>query len=468
MLRQVWQSISVRLTLLFALIATLVILSLGLLIGASVQQHFVEEDMQLMLGKLRLVDNLLQKTQSEANLKTVHLALDDSLVGHHHLYLQILDGDKKTFYANSENTLDVHLLKHLAVDQPPLPHTWQDAERPMRGVAVQLSTGIVGSSPFTVLIGLDISHHEHFLRSFRRTLALFAALSVIIASVLGWFAVKYGLAPLRRIRQAAAQVTANRLSYRLELQSVPIELHDLSQSLNEMLARLEVSFQRLKDFSSDLAHELRTPISNLMMQTQVALSQERDADDYRNVLISNIEEYESLARMLSDMLFLAQADNGLLVPKREPVNLAEESRKLFDFFDALAEEKNLQLSVVGEASVQGDQSMLKRAIANLLSNAIRHAHRDSDISVSLSESHDHVSLTIENIGEPIPEESMTRIFDRFYRLDLSRQGEGAGLGLAITRSIIDAHGGDISVRCNGNYVFFEIKISKIFSDHRTA
>ncbi|MBX9899768.1 MAG: heavy metal sensor histidine kinase [Burkholderiaceae bacterium] len=463
MLRQVWQSISARLTLLFALIATLVILSLGLLIGASVQQHFVEEDMQLMLGKLRLVGNLLQKTQSETDLKTVHLALDDSLVGHHHLYLQILDGDNKTFYANSENTLDVHLLKHLAINQAPLPHAWQDAERPMRGVAVQLPTGISQSLPFTVLIALDISHHEHFMSSFRKILTFFAVLAVIIASVLGWFAVKFGLAPLTRIRQATAQVTASRLSDRLDLRSMPIELHDLSHSLNEMLARLEVSFQRLKDFSSDLAHELRTPVSNLMMQTQVVLSQDRHAETYRSALISNIEEYESLARMVSDMLFLAQADNGLLVPKRETISLAEEVCKLFDFFDALAEEKNLQLSLFGAASVIGDQSMLRRAFANLLSNAIRYAHRDSSIKVSLHESDDHVNLLIENIGEPIPEENMTRIFDRFYRVDLARQGEGAGLGLAITRSIIMAHGGDISARCNGNQVCFSVQLPKVFS-----
>jgi two-component system heavy metal sensor histidine kinase CusS len=243
--------------------------------------------------------------------------------------------------------------------------------------------------------------------------------------------------------------------------AVPAELAALVETMNAMLARLEESFLRLKDFSSDLAHELRTPISNLMTETQVALAQARSADEYREVLASNAEEYERLARMIGDMLFLAQADNGLLVPTRESVDLANEVRDLFDFFDALAEEKALRLSLSGDGKIMGDRLMLRRALANLLANAIRHTPAGGSVRVGIAATDSATTLEIENTGEPIPPEHLSRIFDRFYRVDPSRHrsNEGAGLGLAITRSIIEAHGGEITALSTANGVCFRIRLA---------
>jgi two-component system heavy metal sensor histidine kinase CusS len=311
-----------------------------------------------------------------------------------------------------------------------------------------------------VAVAVDITHHEHFMASFKRTLWLFVAIAAALAGFLGWAAVKRGLAPLQTIRQGAAGITASRLDYRLAVDAVPVELAGLTETLKDMLARLEDSFRRLKDFSSDLAHELRTPISNLMTETQVALTRARPADEYREVLASNAEEYERLARMIGDMLFLAQADHGLIVPHREPVDLASEVRALFDFFDALAEEKSLQLSLAGSGQVSGDKLMLRRALANLIANAIRHTPMGGSIRVRLAAENGSTKLAIENSGDPIPAEHLSRIFDRFYRADPSRHGsaEGAGLGLAITRSIIRAHGGEIYVKPAVSGVCFELQM----------
>jgi two-component system heavy metal sensor histidine kinase CusS len=299
------------------------------------------------------------------------------------------------------------------------------------------------------------------MESFRQTLWLFVAIAAILVGFLGWVVARRGLAPLQAMRRDAASVTANRLDTRLSLDAVPVELAELAETLNDMLARLEDSFQRLKDFSSDLAHELRTPISNLMTQTQVALARARSEDEYREVLASNAEEYERLARMVGDMLFLAQADHGLVVPSREPVDLALQVRELFDFFDALAEEKGLRLTLTGSGQVSGDKLMLRRALANLISNAIRHTPAGGAIRVDIESSSEGTKLSVENSGEPIPREQMSRIFDRFYRGDPSRHegGEGAGLGLAITRSIIRAHGGEIGVRSVTGGVCFELRMT---------
>ena len=452
-------SITTRLTLLFAAVSTAVLLALGLLIGNAVEQHFIEQDMDVLTGKTQLAANLLEQLRASADLSALPRQLEDSLVGHHGLAVVVLDGDGKRVFATPNATFPDALLKPAGAGDKP--HSWKQAGQPWRGIATLLPTGNRDLPPMLVAVAVDISHHEHFMESFRRTLWLFVAIAAVLVGFLGWVAVRRGLAPLQAMRRGAAGVTANRLDTRLSLDAVPVELAELAETLNEMLARLEDSFQRLKDFSSDLAHELRTPISNLMTQTQVALTRARSADEYREVLASNAEEYERLARMIGDMLFLAQADNGLVVPQREPVDLAAQVRELFDFFDALAEEKNLQLALTGSGQVSGDKLMLRRALANLISNAIRHTPAHGSIRVAIEACSDGTKLTVANSGEPIPQEQMSRIFDRFYRGDASHHGggEGAGLGLAITRSIIRAHGGEISVRSGVEGVCFELRMA---------
>jgi two-component system heavy metal sensor histidine kinase CusS len=345
------ESITFRLTLLFAAVSTAVLLTLGLLIGNTVEQHFVEQDMEVMTGKLQLAGRLLEKVRTSADLDSLQAQLDDSLVGHHGLALLVRAPDERTIFATSDAWFPPALLERGAIRTPPRVQVWhQDGPQgmqPRRGIAALVHTGTPDLPSLMVAVSVDITHHEHFMTSFKRTLWLFVAVAAALAGLLGWAAVRRGLAPLQAIRQGAAGVTASRLDYRLAVDSVPVELAELAETLNAMLARLEDSFRRLKDFSSDLAHELRTPISNLMTETQVALTKTRSADEYHDVLASNAEEYERLARMIGDMLFLAQADNGLIVPNCEPVDLAAEVRELFDFFDALAEEKTLQLSLTG-------------------------------------------------------------------------------------------------------------------------
>lgn len=460
------KSITFRLTLLFATASTAVLLALGLLIGDTVEQHFIEQDMDLMKGKLHLASHLLEKIRAPAEFADLPAQLEDALVGHHDLDVVVRDAAEKTLFATAGTGFPPALLARSAVSNPPQPQFWQQdgpsGRQPRRGVSALLATGIPGGAPVLVAVAVDVTHHEHFMASFQRTLWLFVAAAAALVGLLGWAAVRRGLAPLQAIRQGAAGVTASRLDYRLALDSVPLELAELAETLNDMLARLEDSFQRLKDFSSDLAHELRTPISNLMTETQVALTRARSPDEYREVLASNAEEYERLARMVGDMLFLAQAEHGLLVPNREPVDLANEVRELFDFFDALAEEKTLRLSLTGDGQISGDKLMLRRALANLLSNAIRHTPAGGSIRVGIAATDSATTLDIENTGEPIPPEHLSRIFDRFYRADPSRHrsNEGAGLGLAITRSIVRAHGGEISAHSTADGVRFEIQLAR--------
>lgn len=457
-------SITLRLTALFAIVSASTLILLAVFIVQSINHHFIEQDMELLTGKLHLIDNLLEKVKTQAEFDALPEQLNDALIGHHDLFVSLYDAQNHLLFSTLQEEFPSAIRQRSAVEQKPQPIFWRqraaDGSTPFVGVRALLPIGTPERAPLLAIVALDITHHEQFLSSFRKTLWSLVGLAACIVSFLGWATVRYGLTPLKTIREGAAAVTANRLDYRLSLHAIPVELAELATTLNNMLERLQESFQRLKDFSSDLAHELRTPIANLMTQNQVALSRARSSQEYQEVLASNLEEYERLARMISDMLFLAQADNGLLVLSREKIDLSQEVRELFDFYDALAEEKGVVLELSGQASVEGDKSMLRRALSNLLSNAIRHSDIHTNIQVNLSHIDGNIQITVENQGEEIAAHHLPHIFERFYRADPSRHqnGSGAGLGLSIIRSIIRAHGGEIQVQSDNGKTRFQIQL----------
>jgi len=456
------KSITFRLTLLFALVSTVVLLVLGFLIGRSVEAHFEEQDMEVLSGKLELARHALEKVHSKKDLDSLPQQLDDSLIGHHALEVLVVGPDGRTLFATSGADFPQALLDRQILDVSTHPTVWRSKQgTPFRGLVARTRTGIDGVQPAVVAVATDISHHQHFMSSFRTTLWSVVILAALATGVLGWAAVRRGLAPLQAIKREAAGITAHRLNARLPTDSIPTELADLAETLNEMLARLEDSFRRLSDFSSDLAHELRTPVSNVLTQTQVTLSKARTPDEYRDILASNVEEFERLSRMIADMLFLAKSENDLTIPNREPVDLAVEVEGLLEYYGVLADEKHVELGFVGSGLVWGDRLMIRRAISNLLSNAVRHAPHGGRVAVRIDDSDQRVAkLVVENTGDTIPAEHMERLFDRFYRVDTSRQylGEGAGLGLAITRSIARAHDGEILGRSGDGITAFELTL----------
>ena len=458
------KSLTARLTLLFASVSTGVLLLLGLLVGALVERHFEDLDTELLSGQLEIVRQAVAAARSAGDSAGHSGALaehlDRVMVGHHGLALVVRGADGKLLHASAGADFPPQVQAQLnAQALHPLKWSGRDG-RLYRGITGSAPTGVDGEPALAIALSTELTHHEQFMDSFRAALWSVVALAALLSGGLGWLAARRGLAPLRDIARDAEDITADRLDRRLRSEAIPSELAEVAQTLNEMLARLEASFRRLSDFSSDIAHELRTPVSNLLTQTQVTLSKARSAEEYREVLASNAEEFERLGRTIADMLFLAKADNQLLVPHREAVDLAQEVASLFEFYEALAEEKALTLSFSGAARVNGDRLMLRRAIGNLLSNAVRHTPPHGRIRVVLDGGDGRTALVrVENTGETIAPEHLPRLFDRFYRADASRRhgGEGAGLGLAITRSIVVAHGGEVAVRSADGVTAFELR-----------
>ncbi len=451
-------SLTARLALLFGLLAAGLLMGVGIMLERAVSIHFDEIDDHELSTKLAMIGSLLERTTSEPALQTLTQRLDDILGSHDGLAVRIRETAGNPLYSFRPE----RLAPTRRVGTPPSePLTrWELAGRRYIGREAVLSLPLPEPLPVQILIVLDITHHAHFLTEVRYRLWIGIALAALVATLLGWLVARKGLAPLRRVTATTSRLSAERLGERLSERDSPAEMLELVNAFNGMLDRLETDFRRLGDFSADIAHELRTPLSNLLTETQVALSRPRSADDYREVLHSNLEEFERLARMIADMLFLAKADHGLLPRPAETVELDAEAQALVDFYDALAAENGVRLLVTGAARVPGDRLMLRRALSNLISNALRHTPRGGIIEISIARDAGGARLAISNPGETIPPEQLPRLFERFHRSGASRspQGEGAGLGLAITRSIIQAHGGRIDVESANGMTTFTLQL----------
>ncbi|WP_454763763.1 heavy metal sensor histidine kinase [Cupriavidus campinensis] len=438
-------SLTTRLTVFFSLSSACVLLGLGLLIFSAMDRHFADEDYVLLRDNLRLVEKSIGTSTTGA----LPAHLRDAYQHHAGLLLHVRDADGHIQYATPgfdfAAALQATPVRHGDMDVI----VWRQGGTAYRGIRAGAVAGKAGDSarPVEIVLAMDTDMHEHFMRAFGQSLILYVALAALASGVFGWWAARRGLSPLRAMASRAKAVTGDSLYERMPVEAVPVEMADLAADLNAMLARLQDDFRRLSEFSSDLAHELRTPLTNIMTQTQVALSQPRDAAKYRDVLASNAEELQRLARMVSDMLYLAKMEHGLDLPHKETISVGAEVRALFDFYEALAEDKGIALRLAGDAVIDGDRLMLRRALSNLLSNALRHTPERGKVVVTATRQAGEVEIAVENEGSEIPPDLLPSLFDRFFRADKSRsrpEAETVGLGLSITRAIVAAHGGSIS------------------------
>ncbi|SIO94548.1 heavy metal sensor histidine kinase [Vibrio spartinae] len=299
-----------------------------------------------------------------------------------------------------------------------------------------------------IVLAMDVTHHKVFFDKLNTILFWTLVLTLSLSGAYALIIVRNGLQPLKQLKEYIAQVNTSNLSMRIPSDSLPKELSSLIISQNEMLERLQEGYLRLSEFSSDIAHELRTPLNNIQTQTQVALGIERSVEEYQDILVSNVEELERFNKTISDTLYLAKSENQLLHKTESELELKEVITPLLEYYEALAEEKNVRFTLDGSSTLYGDKDMLQRAFGNVLSNALRHCFHNTDISVVISESETSIKVTISNVGEPIPLSSLPYIFERFYRSDKSRVHNGsvgAGLGLPIAKAIMKAHHGDILV-----------------------
>jgi two-component system heavy metal sensor histidine kinase CusS len=304
-------------------------------------------------------------------------------------------------------------------------------------------------------LSIDTTGTREVLLRNQRDLIIGLGLGTVLASVLGALIARRIVVSARRLGSAASRIGANSLAERLPLKATPLELVESTLAFNRMLDRLQSAFERLSAFSSDLAHDFRTPLGNLLGEAQVTLSRPRSAEEYRAVLESAVEEYERLSRMISNMLFLAQVDNDRAGMSIDRLEVGSALDRVIGYFELLGEERGVRLQKTlrgaagGGCHIWADETMLIRAVSNLVANALSHAQSGTCIELgATTEADGSCAIEVANEGPDITPEQQARIFERFYRADTSRHGSafGSGLGLAIVRSIMDLHGGRAEVR----------------------
>jgi two-component system heavy metal sensor histidine kinase CusS len=310
------------------------------------------------------------------------------------------------------------------------------------------------------LTAIDTETFRQAQHSLLIALISLAAIGIALASALGYWVTRIGLKPLYALSLEARKLAPPRLSGRLQLSALPPELDQFVTSFNSTLERVEQAYARLEGFNADVAHELRSPLTNLIGQTQVALTRGRSAEHYFEVLQSNLEELERLRSIINDMLFLASADQGSKATELTQVSLAEEVAKTLDYLDFILEDAQVQVVVRGDACAPIEKAHLRRALINLLHNAVQHTSPGQIIHVDISDEGHHVSIGVANPGLHISGEHLPKLFERFYRVDASRTNSGGnhGLGLAIVKAIALMHGGTVFARSEQGVNTFGINL----------
>jgi two-component system, OmpR family, heavy metal sensor histidine kinase CusS len=323
---------------------------------------------------------------------------------------------------------------------------------PIRGVATNAK--LRDGEMVTILIARNMRDRYALLDHYRDTLKIYGIVGALLTTLLSYLLIRAAMRPVRDIAASASEVTVNRLNTRIAVARVPRELETLVSTLNAMLERMDHGFRQMSRFTADLAHDMRTPLSNMRGATEVALARPRTADEYEALLASNLEECERLSRMIENVLFLARAEHPQFVKHMRTFDAVQELTRIGEYFEGVAEDAGVRVRVTGSAMLTADLELFRRAVSNLLANALRYTPRGKEIVLDAHEAGGGVRVTVSNEGEPIAPEHLERIFDRFYRVDPSRSSlpssgssqaspGSTGLGLAIVRTIMELHGGTV-------------------------
>ena len=302
--------------------------------------------------------------------------------------------------------------------------------------------------PLLVQAAVSLAPNDRALRELLAVLLTTGPLALAGALGGGYLLARKALAPVGQMAATAAEITASQLDRRLAATNPDDELGQLARTLNDMIGRLERSFFEVRRFTADAAHELRTPLSMMRTAAEVALRSPRSPEQDGRLLEDLLEEFERLARLVSQLLFLCREDVGLPTGPREAVRLDEVIREVAGHMQVMAEEKAVSLEVLssGTRVVQGDRDRLRQLLFNLLDNAIKYTPPGGRVSVRDLSSNGTAEIVVSDTGIGIPAKHLPHVFERFYRVDPARGTEGGtGLGLSICRSITEAHQGRLLV-----------------------
>ncbi len=438
------RSIASQLVILFTL-ATALLLFCGLgVFYWVVAGHAETEDNAVLSDKLTALRADLKKAGGPSLLDN---ELRNARAGEHIVYwVRIIDSSGHTV----SETPGMEQLLPVAVF--PLPSTARNTMQATKEYRVGprlfslvAATDQGNGRDYTIQVAQDRSSDEQFTREFGALVAVVLACGIVAAAAIALTVTRRGLRPLAEMTRSLERVGPTHLDERVAPAGWPRELQPFASAFDKMLDRLEDSFTRLSQFSADLAHELRTPLANILGEAQVALTRARSSDEYREVVESAAAECEKLSGIVDNLLFVARANAARDKIHRTTFDGSAAVEKIAAYYRAIAEDRNIAIQCTGNANVYADPTLFDRALGNLLDNALRYTPDGGKIEVSVTQYPAASEISVRDTGCGIAAEHVPRIFDRFYRADSSRSTGGAGLGLALVKSITDLHGGSAAI-----------------------
>ena len=441
-------SITARLTLFHTVSGLALILAVMAFLYFGLINHINREDEEFLEDKLAM----LRAGWREHALSAVANEVQESKLAKQAYYARILDANDAPV---TETPGMAELLPREVFPAPNDGRTaatasWKAADG--REFLLMASHGKekgAGAEGLLFHVALDRSKDQELVAKYQRMFWLVPLFGAAFAAGSGFLLARRALRPVREITTTAEKITATQLHERISPAGWPKELSALAGAFDGMLRRLEDSFTRLSRFSSDLAHELRTPITNVRSEVEITLAKRRPIEEYEEVLLSVLEEHDRLSGIIASMLFLARAENAELGITRKAFNVLQAMEDICEYHRAEAEEQGVRLSYEGSNILHADPILFRRALNNLVSNALKYSSRGGAIQLyAQQENGPAIRVSVRDTGLGIAPEHLPKIFDRFYRADPSRSHErnGTGLGLAIVQSIVQLHGGTVSVK----------------------
>jgi two-component system heavy metal sensor histidine kinase CusS len=446
-------------TLAFRLTAAYSLAGLLLVILATASLYIVlraelERSTELFLAdKLHVLRSMLSERPKDKDALHEEIELESAARRYQQFYIRLLDEHGVAIMTTPGMAEQLDLAELASQTRGRSGRSISMAGRhgqPFRVTSAAVAVGTPATDSDMVQIAIDVSQEEELLARYRLWFWGILLTTSVLFPVVGYRIARHGIRPVEEIAATARRITSTNLRERIESEGYPLELALLAGTFNEMLERLEESFERISRFTADIAHDLRTPVNNIRGEAEVALARARTVDEYRDVLESSLEEAVRLSELIGDLLFLARAESPLTEWQRENVNIGELLTTVRDYYEASATEAGVSLVVNDVAeplSAELDRSLMLRAVSNLVSNAIAHTPPGGTVTMAAAIENAVIRIEVSDTGAGIPVEALPRVFDRFFRVDPSRSqtSGGTGLGLAIVQSILTLHGGSAEI-----------------------
>ncbi|MGB6726845.1 MAG: heavy metal sensor histidine kinase [Terracidiphilus sp.] len=450
---RLWRTLAFRLTAGYALVGFfLVFFSIVSLYLVLVSELDKSTDL-FLADKVHVLRTMLRERPDDQDALHEEVVLESAARRYEQFYIRLLDERNTTLLMTPgmADQLDLTQLAGQTQNHPDRTMAMKGKDgKSFRVIRALAPVGSPTTGTDTLQIAVDVSQKEALLARYRFWFWSVQLATFIIFPLVGYQIARQGIRPVEEMATTARHISSTNLQERIQPEGYPFELASLASTFNQMLDRLEESFERISRFSADIAHDLRTPVNNIRGEAEVALARARTLDEYRDVLESSLEEAVRLSELIGDLLFLARADSPLNELRRERVNVGELLITVRDYYEASAANGRISLVAAESAEplvVELDRSLMLRAVSNLVSNAIAHTPPGGTVTLAAINDDAAIRIEVSDTGVGIPAEALPRVLDRFFRVDPSRSkmSGGTGLGLAIVQSILALHGGSTEI-----------------------